>query len=397
MVIAFHYPADSGDFRAEAEQALGHPIEVISGIEEARLIYNGVTHSIPPHEGLRLVMDIGGGSTELVIGEGLKPLQMESLQYGCVSLTRRFFPDGKIDAGRWQKAVQSVMADLQELKIRYLETGWETAIGSSGTIKAVEEICRRMGWLEKDISADALLMLRDILLEFDTIDAVKLPGLTERRHPVLIGGLAMLQACFDVLELETMKVSPYALREGVLLGEGMTVVIAGPPNVGKSSLLNWLFGRSLARIAKAPGKTRTLNFYLVNGAYYLVDLPGYGYAKVAKKLQAEWGRELERYIADEERLAGVVTLMDVRHGPTRLDLDLQDLLHEAGLERVIVLTKADKVGRGQRVRMQNEIQQRFGLESRPMAVSVRTGEGRRELVRQIDELVSQWRHRQLGD
>jgi GTP-binding protein len=175
------------------------------------------------------------------------------------------------------------------------------------------------------------------------------------------------------------------------------VAVAGRSNVGKSSLLNWLFGRSLARVAKAPGKTRTLNFYLVNGAYYLVDLPGYGYAKVAKRLQAEWGRELERYIADEERLAGVVTLMDIRHGPTRLDLDLQDLLDEAGLDRVIVLTKADKVGRGQRVRMQNEIQHRFGMESRPMAISVRTGEGRRELVRQIDGLVSQWRHRQLGD
>jgi GTP-binding protein len=175
------------------------------------------------------------------------------------------------------------------------------------------------------------------------------------------------------------------------------VAVAGRSNVGKSSLLNWLFGRSLARVAKAPGKTRTLNFYLVNGAYYLVDLPGYGYAKVAKELRAEWGRELERYIADEKRLAGVVTLMDTRHGPSALDLDLQDLLDEAGLGKVVVLTKADKVGRGQRARMQDEVQHRLGLETRPMAVSVRTGEGRRDLVRQIDELVSQWRHRQLGD
>ena len=153
----------------------------------------------------------------------------------------------------------------------------------------------------------------------------------------------------------------------------------------------------MARVAKAPGKTRTLNFYLVNGAYYLVDLPGYGYAKVAKKLQAEWGRELERYLTEDERLAGVVTLMDIRHGPTALDLDLQELLNEAGLGRMVVLTKADKVGRGQRVRMQNEVQRRLGLEQRPLAVSVRTGEGRRDVVRQIDELVSQWRHRQLGE
>ncbi len=175
------------------------------------------------------------------------------------------------------------------------------------------------------------------------------------------------------------------------------MAVAGRSNVGKSSLLNWLFGRSLARVAKAPGKTRTLNFYLVNGAYYLVDLPGYGYAKVAKRLQAEWGRELERYITDEERLAGVVTLMDIRHGPTALDLDLQELLGATGIGKVVVLTKADKVARGQRARMQAEVQRRLGLESRPIAVSVRSDEGRRELERRIDELVSQWRHRQLGE
>ena len=212
----FRRMKNANSFLMIAETALGCSIDIIAGREEARLIYLGVTQGVAGSEKRRLVIDIGGGSTELVIGEGLKLLQMESLQYGCVSLTRRFFPDGRISTDRWQKAVQSVMADLQELKIRYLETGWDSAIGSSGTIKAVEEICRRMGWLEKDISADALYMLRDRLLEFDTIDAVKLPGLTERRHPVLIGGLAMLQACFDVLELETMKVSPYALREGVL-------------------------------------------------------------------------------------------------------------------------------------------------------------------------------------
>jgi exopolyphosphatase/guanosine-5'-triphosphate,3'-diphosphate pyrophosphatase len=108
------------------------------------------------------------------------------------------------------------MADLQELQLRYRKTGWDIAIGSSGTIKAVEEICRQQGWIEKDINADALHMLRERMLEFDTIDSVRLPGLTERRHPVLIGGLLMLCACFDALGIESLKVSPYALREGVL-------------------------------------------------------------------------------------------------------------------------------------------------------------------------------------
>jgi exopolyphosphatase/guanosine-5'-triphosphate,3'-diphosphate pyrophosphatase len=199
-----------------AETTLGCSIDIIAGREEARLIYLGVTQGVSGHEDRRLVIDIGGGSTELVIGEGLEPLEMESLQYGCVSLTRQFFADGKISAKRWKKAVRSVMADLQELRVRYLHRGWDSVIGSSGTIRAVEEICRQQGWIEKDINADALHMLRDSLLGFETIDSVRLPGLSERRHPVLIGGLVMLCACFKALGIESIRVSPYALREGVL-------------------------------------------------------------------------------------------------------------------------------------------------------------------------------------
>jgi len=212
----FRRMKNANAFLMIAETSLGCSIDIIAGREEARLIYLGVSQGVSGHEERRLVIDIGGGSTELVIGEGLQPLEMESLQYGCVSLTRRFFADGRITGKRWKKAVRSVMADLQELRLRYLRTGWETAIGSSGTIKAVEDICRQHGWIEKDITADALHMLCDRVLEFDTISAVSLPGLSERRHPVLVGGLAMLHACFTALELESLKVSPYALREGVL-------------------------------------------------------------------------------------------------------------------------------------------------------------------------------------
>jgi len=199
-----------------AETALGCSIDIIAGREEARLIYIGVTQGVSGHESRRLVIDIGGGSTELIIGEGLEPLEMESLQYGCVSLTRQFFGDGNISRKRWKKAVRSVMADMQELQLRYRQTGWDLAIGSSGTIKAVEDICRLQGWVEKDINIDALYFLRDKMLKFGTIDAVKLPGLSDRRHPVLIGGLAMMIACFKSLRLDSLKVSPYALREGVL-------------------------------------------------------------------------------------------------------------------------------------------------------------------------------------
>ena len=172
------------------------------------------------------------------------------------------------------------------------------------------------------------------------------------------------------------------------------VAVAGRSNVGKSSLLNWLFQRRLAKVAKAPGKTRTLNFFLVNSSFYVVDLPGYGYAKVAKQLRDEWGQELGRYLLDEQRVAGVVTLIDIRHGPTALDLDLQEMLSSAGRERVVVLTKADKLSRGQRATMRREVQQRLDLAALPLAVSVNAGEGRRELLAEIDGLVSAWRGRQ---
>jgi GTP-binding protein len=175
------------------------------------------------------------------------------------------------------------------------------------------------------------------------------------------------------------------------------IAVAGRSNVGKSSLLNWLFRRQLARVAKAPGKTRTLNFYLINGNFYLVDLPGYGYAKIHGTLRQQWDRELGRYMVEEQRLAGVVSLIDIRHDPSDLDLALQDLVVEAGRERVVVLTKADKVSRSQGARMRQRVQGQLGLARPPIAVSVRGAEGRQALLEQIQELISVWRSKQRGD
>jgi GTP-binding protein len=171
------------------------------------------------------------------------------------------------------------------------------------------------------------------------------------------------------------------------------IAVAGRSNVGKSSLLNWLLRQNMAKVAKAPGKTRMLNFFLVNRAFFLVDLPGYGYAKVGRALQEEWGRELGNYLATEERLAGVITLVDIRHGPTDLDLGLQEMLLATGKERLVVLTKADKVNRGKRSGMQFQVQKELGLARPPAVVSVKTGEGRKELLESIDELVQAWRSR----
>jgi exopolyphosphatase/guanosine-5'-triphosphate,3'-diphosphate pyrophosphatase len=203
-------------FLMVAETALGCPVEIIGGREEARLIYLGVSQGVSGHEDRRLVIDIGGGSTELVIGEGLRPLEMESLQFGCVSFTRWYFGSGKLSRKRWAKALRGALAEMQELQFRYRQTGWETAIGSSGTIRAVASICHAQGWCERNITRQAMERLREALLEFGRIDAIDLPGLSERRQAVIAGGAAILSACFQALDVDELVISPYALREGVL-------------------------------------------------------------------------------------------------------------------------------------------------------------------------------------
>lgn len=203
-------------FLHKAETALGFPIEIIGGREEARLVYLGVYQGVAGTEERRLVVDIGGGSTELVIGQALTPLETESMQFGCVSVTRRFFGQGRLSQRRWDSARHAVLAELQELQGRYRQTGWTRAIGSSGTIRAVADICAASGWCERNITIPALQKLEQTILEFPSTAAVSLPGLSEQRQPVIAGGVALLSACFEALDLQEMVPSPFALREGVL-------------------------------------------------------------------------------------------------------------------------------------------------------------------------------------
>jgi exopolyphosphatase/guanosine-5'-triphosphate,3'-diphosphate pyrophosphatase len=199
-----------------AETALGCPIDIIAGREEARLIYLGVSQGVSGHDERRLVIDIGGGSTELVIGEGSQPLEMESIQFGCVSGTQWYFGSGRISRRKWNKARRAVLSEMQELQARYRSLGWQTAIGSSGTIRAAASICAERGWCDDGVTAQALDLLRDEMFGFETIDRVVFPGLSERRRSVFIGGLVILSAIFESLGIEELKVSPFALREGVL-------------------------------------------------------------------------------------------------------------------------------------------------------------------------------------
>ena len=211
-------------FLLPAETALGHAIEVVSGREEARLVYLGVAHAQPPKEGqLRLVIDIGGGSTECIIGSGFEAIERESLQAGCVASTLRFFPDGRLSKKRWKEALTEVAAEFQQFAGVYRALGWNEALGSSGTNKAIGEICAALKLTKGAVTAEALPQVRDRLLEADRIDDIDLPGLSDERRPIIAGGVLVLEAAFNALGLARMAVSKAALREGVLydmLGRG---------------------------------------------------------------------------------------------------------------------------------------------------------------------------------
>jgi len=206
----------ASEFLLASEQALDCPIDIIASREEARLIYQGVTQWIAGDQQKQLVMDVGGGSTELIIGEGFDPVEMESMQFGCVSLTHRFFASGKLTTRRLKKAQRTVAAELQEIQSVYRQVGWQRAIGSSGTIRSAASICAANGWSKKGITARALEKLKHKALSFDTLADIRIDGLSERRRPVFVGGLAILLACFKALHIDELLISPYALREGLL-------------------------------------------------------------------------------------------------------------------------------------------------------------------------------------
>jgi len=204
------------EFLQAAELTLECPVDIIAGREEARLIYLGVTQWIAGHRKKQLVIGLGGGSTELIIGDDFDPLEMESLQFGCVSVTNRFFADGIITEKGLKKAQRAVASEMQELQTAYRKVGWKVAIGSSGTILTTAAICETNGWSKRGITPGALEKLKQKVLSFETISDIKIDGLNESRQPVFIGGLAILLACFEALDIKKLDVSPYALREGLL-------------------------------------------------------------------------------------------------------------------------------------------------------------------------------------
>jgi exopolyphosphatase/guanosine-5'-triphosphate,3'-diphosphate pyrophosphatase len=209
--------SNSDEFLLEAQHALGYPIDIISGREEARLTFEGCMHSAPPSKEARLVVDIGGASTELIVGRGFEASAAESFKVGCVNTTLRFFRDGVLDRASFRKAQVAAAAEIEEAVSVFSRAQWSQAFGVSGTVGAAAELIRQVDWGDGSvISAAMLLNLRQFLIEYGDVRKLKLPGIKPERAQVLAGGVAVLSAVFDSLGITEMTPARGGLRLGLL-------------------------------------------------------------------------------------------------------------------------------------------------------------------------------------
>ncbi len=204
------------DFVARAEAALGVPIEVVAGREEARLIYLGVSHSLPIIGDKRLVVDIGGGSTEFIIGSGFRPRQLESLYMGCVTWSLKFFPGGRISKGTLKQAELAARVELETISREFSAANWKEAVGSSGTARTLGEILEMRGWSDGSLTSDGLENLHGALLKAGDVGKLEFPGLRPDRILLLPGGFAIMSAIFAELKIPRMNLATGAMRQGIL-------------------------------------------------------------------------------------------------------------------------------------------------------------------------------------
>jgi exopolyphosphatase/guanosine-5'-triphosphate,3'-diphosphate pyrophosphatase len=203
-------------FLLRAQAVLGHPIEVISGREEARLIYSGVAH-VQPSEHRRLVVDIGGRSTEMIIGEGRTPLAAESFQVGSVSLSQRFFGDGRITDAAFRAAQVAAGAELEEALTTFTRARWQEALGSSGTVSAVAQMLVASDVTDGRITPAGLRWCIARCIDAGHVDRLKLPALRDDRRPVIAGGLSILYTLATHFGIEALQPTKGALRQGVIV------------------------------------------------------------------------------------------------------------------------------------------------------------------------------------
>ena len=203
-------------FLSQASSILGFPIDVISGREEARLIYQGVAHQLPPSEERRLVIDIGGRSTELILGQNLKPSVMESFRVGSIAWSTRYFQSGNFSRKSFEIAEIAAKAVLDEALDAYAADQWDIAYGSAGTIGAIGDVLLAEGWTEGTITQEGLDWLLEKLIAAQTVDRLKIAGLRDDRKPLIGGGLSVVRALFSLLNIQELKQSNGGLRHGML-------------------------------------------------------------------------------------------------------------------------------------------------------------------------------------
>lgn len=338
-------------FLTQAEKLLGYPIEVISGREEARLIYSGVVNLLPQSEEKRLVVDIGGRSTELILGKGFKPQTMESYRVGSVKWSMKYFPDGQFTPMAFEWAEVAAKAVLDEAIALYPKNQWDVAYGSSGTIGAVADVLQAAGWPEGVISREGLDWLKEKLIKAGRVDALRLEGVKEDRKPVIGGGLAVLCALFDLMQINSMQAAQGALRHGVLydllqredntdlrstmvaaLGNRFAVDLAQAERVQKTAVT--LFKNILDKDRIEPDRSIRLEKKLSwaahlleigtrishsdfhkHGAYILdnADLPGFSMSELHRLSQLILGhrgklKKLELEEKDSEFIAQLISL-----------------------------------------------------------------------------------------
>ena len=213
---ALRVARNAQEFIDRAEGVLGYPVEVIAGREEARLIYLGVSHTLADDEGRRLVIDIGGGSTEFIIGQRFEPQELESLHMGCVSFRNRYFPDGKITRRQMDKAITHAEQELQSIRRHYRSVGWQSAVGSSGSIKAICSVLATLKLTDGTITRPAMEELRKRLVDMGKVEKLTELGVREDRQTIFPAGFAILLAAFRSLDIQDMAFADGALREGLL-------------------------------------------------------------------------------------------------------------------------------------------------------------------------------------
>ncbi|WP_300710820.1 exopolyphosphatase [Limnohabitans sp.] len=245
-------------FLAKAKDILGFPIEVIAGREEARLIYLGVSHLLPQSTERRLVVDIGGRSTELILGQNVQAQTLESYRVGSVAWSMKYFPDGQWTNSAFKAAEIAAKAILDEAQMLYPRSSWDTCYGSSGTVGAVADVLALAGWPEGLITRDGLDWLKDKLLKAQKPEHLKIEGIKEDRRPVIGGGLAVLRAVFDLLQIDEMVAAQGALRHGALYD---LLDRESPQDDVRTHMVDWLtqrFGSDLVQAERVSRTAQTL-------------------------------------------------------------------------------------------------------------------------------------------